>query len=170
MLTTTSLALLGACAPDPGPESFVLDAHTTLVVQLAGVEARRTEESRVAYTLGDQVHVAMQRIDREGALPPDERTPTTVAEALVRRVELGDAEGELRIVPCAVPTSSAWSGTATCVGGWTAIDGTRFARTGSIFQVGQRIVWLDASGPDGREVALSEIATSALRSMRRADG
>ncbi len=160
-------AALVACAvvacesSGPYTERWELSDGSAIELDLGGPSEHEARDGKALYRLAGGVVVTVQELDRDARLPAGDRTPLSVARALVERVELGEREGELAIHGCRVGEHG-----AECVTGWTGRGDRRFARHGAVFEIGARIVWLDVAGPVDAQVDVSRKAREILESVR----
>lgn len=163
---TLAAALLAcaavACEPSgPYTERWELSDGSAIELDLGGPSEHEARDGKALYRLAGGVVVTVQELDRDARLPAGDRTPLSVARALVERVELGEREGELATHRCRVGQQH-----AECVTGWTVRGDRRFARHGAVFEIGARIVWLDVAGPIEVQADVARRATELRAGAR----
>lgn len=150
-MLVTALAV-GCGTPEAARWSFPGEGE--LSIPAAVPASAQEEEDRILFLTASGLHVAGQRLATTERLPTGEqRDHASVASALATRVELGEREGVLAVTPCTVLGQS-----ASCIAGDFTLDGDRFIRDGVIFSLGDRVVWLDVSGPEARSAEVRDTA------------
>ena len=154
------LIVLAACTALPAVETVTLGDGTVVELEPAAEVEREEAAGRIALRSGDGLVVTLQElaVDERGV---ESRTVAVVAAAIAERVKLRERNGELVQSSCEVGGRP-----AECLDGWQERDGTRFARSGAVVQLGTRIVWLDVAGPQTRGAAVIERSRTVRASLR----
>jgi hypothetical protein len=153
------LALIASGCDTTTPERWTLSDGTAIELEIAATSARTEGDDRIAFR-SEGLVVTMQRVDLVGDRARGDRTPHSVAGALVQRVELGEERGTLTQTEC---TQGELRG--ECLSGALTVGDTTFNRVGIIFSAGDSIVWLDVASSTQDPAELEDRAHRVLRSV-----
>lgn len=155
-----ALALLalqaGGCSESSRAEVIDLGGGAELLL-LVPTNVRTEDGGKVALRLPSGSVVTVQHVAAYSEEERETRTATSVAEALVARVELGDGEGQLAQRAC-----SRAQLVGRCLDGWMRVGERRFERRGVVFATSSRIVWLDVARTTDDPDALTEEASAIM--------
>lgn len=155
-----SLALLalyaGGCSESSRPEVVDVGDGAELLL-LVPTNVRSEDRGNVALRLPSGSVVTVQHVAAYSEEERETRTATSVAEALVTRVELGEGEGQLAQRAC-----SRGQLVGRCVDGWMRVGERRFERRGLIFATSSRIVWLDVARTTDDADAIADEASTIM--------